>query len=378
MTFLKYYFKKIFGPLIDAFLDIEFKLAIKTGVAACLSFLLGTFLNSLFHQAAIPISELWCTVSSILVLQAHTGGTYKAACERVLGIVIGSFLGSYFSATLGSNSLLLGLCVTSTIILCTLANLKESVRIACLSVAVIMIIFTTQPHISPWAFGLHRFIDSLLGIMVGIAVSLLLWPSRATRKIRRNFANMMVALGELLTKAFGSEKVSLEAFIELEKKIEGLLEDSGAHFNEAELELVFKESKLNHWVLFKQSIQNVLKLINMLKYASSIREQLDSDLNEQVNHFTILCVAVLEHLSIEIVKRKDEKAFEVEMDLMGAQDQVEEKYLAFIQGNQNEDLKMNREEFEKVSVFFYCLRLLFIELLNLEHLTQKIRESRVR
>jgi uncharacterized membrane protein YgaE (UPF0421/DUF939 family) len=368
MKFFRRFYRKFVSPIIKAFQGIEFKLAIKTGVAAGISFSLGIFLNEIFQQASIPISELWCTMSSMLVLQAHTGGTYKAARERVLGVVIGSFLGSFFCAILGSNPLLLALCITSTIILCTLGNLKESVRIACLSVAVIMVIFTTQSHVSPWLFGFHRFIDSVLGIIVGISVSLLLWPSRATRKIRKDFANIVTALAELLSVASGSEEGN--AFTVLEEEINKLLEESGSHFDEAELELVFRESKLEAWVLFSQTVEKVLRLLTLLKYSSSIRQELDSNLNNHIDHFVLSVVKVLEHLSTQLTKGKSDKSSTDKIDLAEAFRQVEIDYQTFV--NQEATKKMDTEQAEKLAVFFYCLRKLSQELIILEELALKI------
>ena len=73
-----------------------------------------------------------------------------------------------------------------TVLLMGILGLQVSTRIACLSCAVVMVVWSLNPAGSPWAFALHRFLDSCLGIAVGLLVSHFLFPSETKKKLLSN------------------------------------------------------------------------------------------------------------------------------------------------------------------------------------------------
>src|SRR5262245_3522074 len=72
----------------------EAKIAIKTGIAASVSLAIGLSYAEVFDRPDIFVSGLWCVMAAIVVMQAHLGGTYRAAWVRFLGVLIGSIAGA--------------------------------------------------------------------------------------------------------------------------------------------------------------------------------------------------------------------------------------------------------------------------------------------
>ena len=105
------------SPWYRKILDrIELKIALKAGIAAFLSLYAGNSFAKLLDRPDYLLSGTWTVMSTFVVLQAHLGGTYKAAWVRFLGVLVGSFMGGFFTSIFGSNSVTLCVSVLFTVI----------------------------------------------------------------------------------------------------------------------------------------------------------------------------------------------------------------------------------------------------------------------
>lgn len=163
---------------------LDFRIAVKTGIAASCSYFAAKEYAHFFNRPDIFLSGLWCVVTTIVVMQANVGGTYKAGWVRFLGIIIGSIFGAlgvlYFGVTIPA----LGLAVAITIFACSLLRIKEAYRIAGLSVAVVMLSWVGHPEASPWAIAFFRSLDATVGIVIAIVISHVVWPEQTWINIR--------------------------------------------------------------------------------------------------------------------------------------------------------------------------------------------------
>jgi uncharacterized membrane protein YgaE (UPF0421/DUF939 family) len=163
---------------------LDFRIAIKTGIAASSSYFVAKEYAHFFNRPDLFLSGLWCVVTTIVVMQANVGGTYRAGWTRFLGIIIGSIFGAlgvlYFGVTIPA----LGAAVAITIFVCSLLNIKEAYRIAGLSVAVVMLSWIVHPEASPWAIAFFRSLDATVGIFIAILVSHVVWPEQTWINIR--------------------------------------------------------------------------------------------------------------------------------------------------------------------------------------------------
>lgn len=166
------------------FNGLDFRIAVKTGIAASCSYFVAQEYAHFFKRPDMFLSGLWCVVTTIVVMQANIGGTYKAGWTRFLGIIIGSIFGALGVFNFGVTIPSLGAAVAITIFICSLFHLQDAYRIAGLSVAVVMLSWVAHPEASPWVIAFFRSLDSTVGIVIAIAVSHVVWPEQTWINIR--------------------------------------------------------------------------------------------------------------------------------------------------------------------------------------------------
>jgi uncharacterized membrane protein YgaE (UPF0421/DUF939 family) len=147
------------------------KHAFKTGLAAVLSLYLARFLR-------LPESY-WAAISAIIVMYSDVSGTVKASGYRLIGTAIGVSVGATFAALFGQRIWAFGVAVTLTVLVCALLGFAEAARLAGVAVAIVMLV--SHPG-RPWNAAIHRFLEVSFGILISVAVSALIWPSRTPNR----------------------------------------------------------------------------------------------------------------------------------------------------------------------------------------------------
>ncbi|MGD0546477.1 MAG: FUSC family protein [Terracidiphilus sp.] len=156
----------------------------------------------------------WGAISAIIVLQSNFGATISASRDRIFGTVIGAVLG--FSFTLfGELPWNYILAVLAAVILCGLLGLRNSSRLAGVTITIVMLVQRVGSH---WTIALDRVMEVFLGILVAVAISTLVFPDRARLRLRDGLAKEFLLLGaffEGILKGFrGSQAENLSALRE--------------------------------------------------------------------------------------------------------------------------------------------------------------------
>lgn len=146
----------------------------------------------------------WGAISAIIVLQSNFGATITASRDRLLGTLIGAALGFAFSlfGVLPWNYIL---AVIAAMILCGLLGLRNSSRLAGVTISIVMLVQTTGSHRT---LALHRVGEVFLGIVVAVIVSTLIFPDRARLRLRDGLAQEFLTLSaffERILQGFGAE-----------------------------------------------------------------------------------------------------------------------------------------------------------------------------
>lgn len=258
--------------------SVEIQIAIKTGIAAAIGWTLGLASSHILERPDSLVSGLWCAITAIVVLQAYLGGTYKAALSRLLGVIIGSVMGGLFTSLLGSNPVSLGISVFLTTIICSLFLIKDSIRIASLSVTVVMVLWGLRPNISPWTFALFRSIDSFLGILVAVLVAHAIWPFQATEKLRSNAAKSLSLINQLY-RLVTAVKLQKQETQELIEQINALFLQDVQYLTEAKMELLTAPEQLELWSSIHDHLEHLFEVILSLKHVFLVpRKIVDSQL----------------------------------------------------------------------------------------------------
>jgi len=183
-----------FAPrLASAITASQARHALRTAIAATITVVLTRVLD--LEQG------YWAVFSSILVMQAHFGGSILAGWSRLVGTAAGALLGALAAtgadAFLGQGMATLGAAMFVTVFICAvLAAKNENLRLAGLTAAVVICLHVGGGP-SAFSLGLSRFLEVGLGIVVALGVSLA-WPSRARVVLRFGLGKGLGQLSELL------------------------------------------------------------------------------------------------------------------------------------------------------------------------------------
>lgn len=350
--------------VLKFFYQMEGKIAIRTALAASIGLLIGTHVATLTNRPDSLISGLWCTLTAIIVLQAHLGGTYTAAWNRFFGVLIGSFMGGLLTSLLGSDAVSLGIGVFGTVLLSTLLGLSDGYRIASVSCAVVTVLWGLRPEISPWIFSFYRFLDSCVGILIAVAIAHLLWPYQVIEKIRHLMADVIEKLDQLFQIALIIEpqKKTYEEYVE---SINSSLRETLSILEESKSEFVVMLTQFDKWMLLIDDVNHVLESLLSLchVYKESTQKIFDISLYNQIRD-TIDKI----HVSFqEISKRiKTGKEYKPLPDLACELDRLKEELNRFRSTHTTRGF--NLEDVENYFVFCYSLK-------NILELLHKIQLS---
>jgi uncharacterized membrane protein YccC len=151
---------------------------------------ISLYVTNLFH---LP-QGYWAAITALIVMQSNVGATVAASRTRLAGTAVGAVVGGVFVALFGTSTMAFALAVAIAYIACDSLRLADSQRLATVTVAIIMLISSTD---SAWAVALHRFTEVALGILIALVVSLTLWPNHARRTVRRGLADTLAKLAAL-------------------------------------------------------------------------------------------------------------------------------------------------------------------------------------
>ncbi len=345
---------------------LEFQIAMKAGVAATLSLYFGVAFAKWLDRPDTLISGTWCVLSTFVVMQAHLGGTYRAAWIRFLGVLIGSFMGGLFTSLFGSNAITLGISVVLTVLSCSLFQIKDSIRIACLSVSIVMILWGLQPSISPWQFGWYRFLDSSLGILIAVLVSHTLWPTKATQKLRLSVAKTVHMINRLfqMELSLNPPPKNFQSIQKrLTKDIAQSIQQAQNFLVDSELEVLSRTRRIEEWTNLLDRLETIfdatkeLNTFHTFDLKRILDENLESKLEETMR-------SVVKSMNLIIKRLKREYSEEPSEELREAVNALNEELGRF--RTTKTTRKFERHEVEKFFVFFYNLRLVIEELIKMD------------
>jgi uncharacterized membrane protein YgaE (UPF0421/DUF939 family) len=112
-------------------------------------------------------------ISGFVVLQASRRTTLSSAWLRVLGTFIGSVIAAAYLSLLPFSAVGMAASIFGTVLLCHAARIPDHARLASATVAVIMVLSSTNPGLSPVLNATLRFTESCIGTAVAVLVVLM-------------------------------------------------------------------------------------------------------------------------------------------------------------------------------------------------------------
>ena len=163
--------------------------AIQTTIAACVSY---------FAADAIGLAQgFWAVMTAILVTQANVGASLGLATERLLGSLLGVVVGGIVAIALADAHewRFAGLAVT-VLVLAFFAARRPALRIACVTAAIVVL---GDPSLGPPITSAEtRMLGIVIGTVVAIATTLIVFPSRAGIAFAEHVKSTLIPLIDLL------------------------------------------------------------------------------------------------------------------------------------------------------------------------------------
>jgi len=143
----------------------------RTATAAAASFLIA-------RLCGLP-EAYWAPISTLVVMQSTLGAALKISADRFIGTLVGALAGGLLAHYFPQAWWMFAVGVFFLGILCAAFRLSDSYRFAGITLAIVILI----PHTnSSWIVALHRFIEVSIGIIVGLAVTVI-WRAPAERQV---------------------------------------------------------------------------------------------------------------------------------------------------------------------------------------------------
>ena len=145
-------------------------------VASCIgvvmAYLIGTFVTGPFHQASSSMGAMLACTSAVVVFQ--TPGlreSLRAGLLRVAGTALGALLAYAYLRLFAFSTLGMMLAVALLVVLSMLLGIPDNGRMATITLLAILLVSQRSHALPPGVNCLLRFVESALGVAVGVVLA---------------------------------------------------------------------------------------------------------------------------------------------------------------------------------------------------------------
>lgn len=151
--------------------QVRLSTALATCVGVLLAYLVGMYVTGTFHEASRWLGALLACTSTIVVLRIHGfRKSLRTGWLRVLGTALGALIAYFYLAFF--HFTLEGLLISVFVleIVGMLLKISEDGQIGTITLVTIMLISQMSPDLSPGVNSLLRFVESAVGVGIGIGM----------------------------------------------------------------------------------------------------------------------------------------------------------------------------------------------------------------
>jgi uncharacterized membrane protein YccC len=173
----------------------ELRLTVRVTVAVVLTLAIGQSLN-------VPL-VLWAVLTAVIVTQSSVGRSVKATIDYSVGTLGGAIYAGAVAALIPHDGELarLGVLAIAVAPLVLLASVNSSFSVAPFT-AIIVVLAPTITHSTPVESALYRLMEVGLGVLVGLLVSLTVFPARAHELAIEAAARMLELVAQAMQDMF--------------------------------------------------------------------------------------------------------------------------------------------------------------------------------
>lgn len=156
-------------------------MAIAKSIAVLLSYLIGFYLTGSFHNESRYFGAMLAAIASVVALQADIKTSIKQGWLRVLGTLIGAVIATGYLLIFPFSVAGLIATIFMLEIICMMLSIPDNGKMATIALIVIMLISEKNPDIPPIVNSSLRFLETVVGVAIGIAMA---WVVESIKQIR--------------------------------------------------------------------------------------------------------------------------------------------------------------------------------------------------
>jgi uncharacterized membrane protein YgaE (UPF0421/DUF939 family) len=136
------------------------QLSVRSAVAAGIALAVAEALRLEF--------PLYAMIAAVIVTDLSPAESRKLGVQRLVGTMLGGVLGAGMSALLPHSTWAIALAIFGAMLLCYPLKIPAGAKLAGYTCGIVMLSFSTEP----WTYAFYRFMETVLGVVVAILVSL--------------------------------------------------------------------------------------------------------------------------------------------------------------------------------------------------------------
>lgn len=150
---------------------VDLTMAIAKSIAVLISYLVGFYLTDSFHDESRYFGAMLAAIASVVALQSDVQTSIKQGWLRVLGTFIGAVIATIYLLIFPFS--VAGLIATVFVleIVCMMFSIPDNGKMATIALIVIMLISQKNPDIPPIVNSSLRFLETAVGVGIGIAMA---------------------------------------------------------------------------------------------------------------------------------------------------------------------------------------------------------------
>lgn len=234
---------------------------IKTAVSVFLCVLISRLLKMEY--------PFYAAIASVISTSSSVTDSYIAGRNRMFGTLVGAMIALLCSLISPGNVFLCGIGIVIVIYICNMLNWNKSVSIACIVFCVIM---TNLNGRDPFEYSFNRILDTLLGIVIAVAVNYILVPPKYVDKIIHQCNTVIDHLFIIFGKnTIYNEEINLKEYSDKIKKLENYIATYSKEIKfskEIEIKIDYIKNMINQ---FNRAYYS-LNILNSLKHSKNLNK----------------------------------------------------------------------------------------------------------